>query len=154
MSSTHLGWRAIGAVLLVPVPVAVLVPLVVLGDRVRIATGLWPWCGVALVVLGAALFTWCVRDFATTGRGTLAPWDPPHTLVASGPYRMSRNPMYLGVLLVLCGWAVLFRSRTHALYAMALAVAFHLRVILGEEPWLAHYAAQVPRWWRLRQTRP
>lgn len=158
----RLGWRALGAVLLMPVPVALLVPLLVFHARAHIAHGAWPWLGVPLLLVGAALFAWCVRDLATTGKGTLAPWDPPRALVASGPYRVSRNPMYLGVLLVLMGWAVLFRSSTHALYAAAIAVAFHLRVVLGEEPWLARthgehwtrYAARVPRWLGARQPRP
>jgi protein-S-isoprenylcysteine O-methyltransferase Ste14 len=40
------------------------------------------------------------------GRGTLAPWEPPRALVVSGPYRHSRNPMYVAVLVILSRWAV------------------------------------------------
>ena len=62
--------------------------------------------------------------------------------------------MYLAVLLVLWGWALGFRSPAIAVYALAVMAAFHLRVVFGEEPWLARthgkawarYKAQVPRW--------
>jgi protein-S-isoprenylcysteine O-methyltransferase Ste14 len=75
-------------------------------------------------------------------------------LVTGGLYRYSRNPMYVSVAIVLWGWATAFRSTTHAVYAVAVMTAFHLRVVLGEEPWIARthgeawarYAARVPRW--------
>lgn len=62
--------------------------------------------------------------------------------------------MYVGVLLIVAGWSLLFPSMTLGVYAAALAVAFHLRVRFGEEPWLARqhgkawarYASTVPRW--------
>ena len=110
--------------------------------------------GLVLFIPGTLVLLWCVRDFYVAGRGTLAPWKPPETLVTVGLYRMSRNPMYVGVLLILCGWALGFVSRTLWLYAAAVAVAFHLRVVLFEEPWLSRrhgaafeaYRARVPRW--------
>ncbi len=63
-----------------------------------------------LFVVGAAIYRWCLWDFAVTGRGTPALIDPPKQLVVRGLYRYVRNPMYLGVLLVVAGWAVLSRS--------------------------------------------
>ncbi|MGH7622724.1 MAG: methyltransferase family protein, partial [Gemmatimonadaceae bacterium] len=85
---------------------------------------------------------------------TLAPWSPPKHLVVIGLYRMSRNPMYVAVLVILVGWALAFSSVTLAIYAAAVAFAFHLRVILHEEPWLAktfgsdwlEYRRRVARW--------
>src|SRR5258708_28379598 len=58
-----------------------------------------------LFLLGAAIYFWCLWDFAVTGRGTPAPIDPPKHLVVRGLYRRVRNPMYLGVLLVVAGGA-------------------------------------------------
>ena len=118
--------------------------------------------GLVPLGLGVLLLFWCVRDFYVIGRGSLAPWAPPERLVIVGLYRFSRNPMYVAVLLILAGWALLFASRTLWLYTVAIAVAFHLRVVFGEEPWLARthgaewtaYAARVPRWmFPLRRTR-
>jgi protein-S-isoprenylcysteine O-methyltransferase Ste14 len=62
--------------------------------------------------------------------------------------------MYISVALILWGWAAAFHSATLAMYALAVLAAFHLRVVLGEEPWLARthgdewdrYKSAVPRW--------
>src|SRR5436853_4724025 len=53
--------------------------------------------GVIVLIAGLVLFASSLRRFATEGRGTLAPWDPPQRLVARGPYRYVRNPMISGV---------------------------------------------------------
>ena len=144
--------RAVLAFLALPGTVAFLIPWLLLqpGQRHPVidARGLIPF------VLGVVLLLWCVRDFYVAGKGTLAPWSPPRHLVVGGPYRFSRNPMYLAVSLILWGWAVGFRSRAIAVYAIAVMAAFHLRLVLGEEPWLAgthgdawpQYKARVPRW--------
>jgi len=100
------------------------------------------------------VLVWCTVVFYVSGRGTLAPWSPPQKLVAVGPYRISRNPMYVGVTLILSGWAVLFWSFTLTVYSALVLLAFHIRVIVGEEPWLQRtfgadwesYRARVPRW--------
>lgn len=73
--------------------------------------------GLVLLVVGLALFVASLRRFATEGRGTLAPWDPPRELVVRGPYRYVRNPMISGVLLILLGEALVLRSRPHLLWA-------------------------------------
>ena len=145
-----LFWRALFAFLVLPGVVAFAVPLWWLAPRGYSfhAVGLVP------LVLGVALLLWTVRDFYVAGQGTLAPWSPPEELVVVGLYRISRNPMYIAVVLVMVGWAVGFQSRALSIYALAIAIGFHLRVVFGEEPWLARvhgekwrvYKAQVPRW--------
>lgn len=108
----------------------------------------------AVLGAGVVALLWCVRDFYITGKGTLAPWSPPRRLVTVGLYRFTRNPMYVAVLLILTGWSLLFHSFALAVYAMSIAMAFHLRVVRGEEPWLAlthgeewqDYQQAVPRW--------
>lgn len=110
--------------------------------------------GLIPFVTGVFLLAWCVRDFYVAGKGTLAPWDPPRNLVIVGLYRVSRNPMYVAVTLILIGWTISYRSATLALYTLAVMVVFQLRVVFGEEPWLERthqdewrrYAARVPRW--------
>lgn len=144
--------RALLAFLACPGTVALIVPLLL----VRMDDGARPFNarGLLLLIPGSILLLWCVRDFYVAGKGTLAPWAPPRNLVEVGLYRFSRNPMYIAVTLVLSGWALAFHSRTLLIYALAVAVAFHLRVVFGEEPWLARthgdrwvsYKARVPRW--------
>lgn len=144
--------RALVAFLLMPGMVAFVVP-VVLAPQPGPQSGA-KWLGWIPLVLGTFLLLWCVRDFYVTGKGTLAPWSPPRHLVTTGLYRWSRNPMYVAVLVILSGWALWFVSWGLAVYAMAVGTAFHLRVVLYEEPWLARthgdawerYRERVPRW--------
>jgi len=157
----RLWLRALLAFLALPGIVAFAVPWL-LRPRPQ-AAGFTP-VATALLAVGIGILAWCVRDFHVTGRGTLAPWAPPRHLVTGGLYRLSRNPMYLGVLCIVSAWALGFRSRTLAAYAAVLLVAFHLRVVLVEEPWLARthgeawrdYASRVPRWlgWRRATASP
>lgn len=145
-------WRALLAFLAMPALVAFAVP----------AGWLWfvgrlhvthPF-GLVIWMAGVVSLLWCVRDFYVWGRGTLAPWAPPKKLVVVGLYRFSRNPMYVSVALVLLGWAWVFAAWGLLIYALIVVAAFHLRVVLGEEPWLARthgeqwqqYAKKVPRW--------
>jgi len=110
--------------------------------------------GLVPLVCGVVGLVWCVRDFYVAGKGTLAPWSPPAHLVEVGLYRYTRNPMYVSVILILLGWAVSFSLPGLYTYTIIVAVAFHLRVVFGEEPWLARthgarwdeYARRVPRW--------
>ena len=107
-----------------------------------------------LFAVGALIYTWTTVNFAVIGRGTPAPIDAPRVLVVQGPHRYVRNPMYLGVLTVVLGWVVAFRSLSLVLYLAAVAAAFHAAVLLVEEPALkrqfgasyAAYAAAVRRW--------
>ena len=144
--------RALVAFLVLPGTVAFLVPLLFLSPGIHNQS--INFLGLIPLVLGTILLLWCVREFYVAGRGTLAPWAPPQKLVVTGLYRYSRNPIYIAVGLVLSGWALVFRSRALTVYALVVMLAFHLRVVLGEEPWLARthgeqwarYKAKVPRW--------
>jgi protein-S-isoprenylcysteine O-methyltransferase Ste14 len=145
--------RAVIAFLALPGVVALLVPALI-GARELNAGGKFHYAGLLLLVPAFAGLSWCVRDFHVAGKGTLAPWSPPRNLVKVGLYRHSRNPMYVAVSLMLIGWAVCFWSPTLAIYTCFVIVAFHLRVVFGEEPWLEHthgsawkeYKSKVPRW--------
>ena len=144
--------RALISFLVLPGTVAGLIPArVVSTDRGR---GHGLIFGAVPFAIGVVMLLWCVRDFYVSGRGTLAPWDPPKRLVIVGLYRFTRNPMYAGILLLLTEWSLFAASSLLAGYAVMLAIAFHLRVLLYEEPRLkmqfseewAAYAATVPRW--------
>ena len=151
--------RALCSFLMLPGTVAGLIPAwIVSNDRGR-AQGLS--LGSVPIAIGVVMLLWCVRDFYVSGRGTLAPWDPPKRVVIVGLYRFTRNPMYVGILFLLSGWSFLAASPWLAAYGVFLAIAFHLRVLLYEEPVLKKqfgeewdgYAATVPRWWPGRPSR-
>ena len=144
--------RALLAFLALPGVVAIAVPVVwlIASSHTQLVQPL----GLVLLVAGFIGLIWCVRDFYVAGKGTLAPWAPPVRVVVVGLYRYTRNPMYVAVTLILLGWAASFASMGLLIYGIAVAIAFHLRVVLGEEPWLARthgeewdrYARRVPRW--------
>ena len=138
---------------LVPGTVAVYVPLFAFDPALPEPSFVSLIAGI-LLLIGATVYAWCVWDFAVAGRGTPAPIDPPKTLVVRGLYRYARNPMYLGVLCVIGGWALLFQSASLFIYGICVATAFHLFVLLYEEPHLrsvfggsyVDYCAKVRRW--------
>ncbi len=107
-----------------------------------------------LLPLGIAGYLWCALDFAFRGRGTPFPGDPPKVLVVKGLYKYVRNPMYISVLAVLLGECALFASRQLLEYSAAIAVMFHLFVLIYEEPELRRqmggayedYSREVRRW--------
>lgn len=144
--------RALIAFLACPGTVALAIPLtwLIATDNVRVVRP----AGLVPLVSGSAALLWCVRDFYVSGKGTLAPWQPPERLVVTGLYRYSRNPMYVAVSLMLLGWAIASGVTGLYFYALAVMTAFQLRVVFGEEPWLAgrfgeeweQYRARVPRW--------
>jgi protein-S-isoprenylcysteine O-methyltransferase Ste14 len=109
-------------------------------------------CAIGLLGIGIAVH--CIWGFAFHGQGTPAPFDPPKKLVAHGMYRYTRNPMYIGVLLILTAETLLFTSRDMLIYAIVVAAGFHLYVLLIEEPRLrkrfgesyVEYCRTVPRW--------
>ena len=86
--------RALLAFLMVPVVVAGIVPFTLaLYDPFK---GTGSLAGGLLLAIGLAILLWCVRDFYVSGKGTLAPWDPPKHLVTVGLYRYVRNPNVCG----------------------------------------------------------
>jgi protein-S-isoprenylcysteine O-methyltransferase Ste14 len=112
------------------------------------------WAAIPMIAAGTALYAWCVWNFAAVGHGTPGPWDAPSRVVAAGPYRWVRNPIYLAALLVVLGEAWLFMSLWLLAYAGLMAVFFHLFVTGYEERTLRRrfglsyleYRRTVPRW--------
>ena len=151
-----LALRSLLFAILIPGTVAVLIPYIIVSGAGAITGPRTPLQLLSLVtmVVGAAILIWCIWDFASRGRGTLAPVDPPTKLVVQGPYRYVRNPMYLGVLLLLLGETAYFRSITLLLYTIVWFIIVNLVVLLYEEPALRgrfgeayeRYTRSVPRW--------
>jgi protein-S-isoprenylcysteine O-methyltransferase Ste14 len=126
--------------------------------------GLWVLrpVGAILALVGLIGLAESFSRFALHGRGTPAPVMPPKRLVVTGLYRYVRNPMYLAVLSIVVGQALLLGRRRLLVYAAVAWVVVHLFVRLYEEPVLrasfgaeyVAYTAAVRRWWpRLRPWR-
>ncbi|MCP5059186.1 MAG: isoprenylcysteine carboxylmethyltransferase family protein [bacterium] len=105
--------------------------------------------GLALMVLAIQ-----VVQFVRLGRGTPAPFDPPRAFVIEGPYRWSRNPMYLLYVVIMLAEAWAFACPALVLYAAGFFALAHFFVVKFEEPGLHErfgaeyeaYAKRVPRW--------
>jgi protein-S-isoprenylcysteine O-methyltransferase Ste14 len=143
--------------LLLPGTVTVLLPYAIVGPDVVTLVAPWglsQYIGLTLIVTGAAVLFWSIVDFAIHGRGTLAPVDPPKELLVRGPYRYVRNPMYVGVLTVLLGETVFFRSISLLWYAIVVLAVFTVVILAYEEPVLRAqfgesytcYVSSVRRW--------
>ena len=111
--------------------------------------------GGLLIGAGASLFWISVSLFAECGGGgTPAPYDPPKFFVARGVYTHVRNPMMIGVILVLLGEAMLFGSLPVFIWALIFFQACLVLIPFWEEPDLENrfgeayleYKRKVPRW--------
>jgi protein-S-isoprenylcysteine O-methyltransferase Ste14 len=139
---------------LIPGTVTIYIPFLVAHGRPAGSSLVLFILGVLLLAAGAAIYLWTVWDFATFGRGTPLPIDAPSKLVVRGLYRCTRNPMYLGVLLVILGWAGVFADAWLLLYAAVCWVLVDIFVIIYEEPTLRRlfsadyeaYCHAVGRW--------
>ena len=140
--------------ILAPGMVAGLIPLALLRTGPQIQTGFLSYLAFPLWLTGIATLIWCFRDFLVKGRGTPAPIDPPRELVVAGLYNYVRNPMYVGVLLVIIGYFLWFGYWNLLIYAAVVFIAFNTFVALYEEPNLKTrfgssyeaYLKRVPRW--------
>ena len=137
-----------------PGMVAGYIPLGLLRRGPQIETGVFAWLALPLWLIGTAILLWSFWNFLKQGRGTPAPVDPPKELVAVGFYRYTRNPMYVGVLLMLAGHFLWFGFWNLLIYAVIIFFAFNTFIAYYEEPTLKRkfgtayeeYCQRVPRW--------
>jgi len=140
--------------ILVPGFVVVYVPYTLLGHIYRPSHGPLSWIGVLSILGGACIYFRCAWEFAVRGLGTPAPIAPTKCLVVGGLHRWVRNPMYIGVLLVILGQAALFDTARVAMYGRLCILMAHIFVLVYEEPTLRRqfgesyeqYLRTVPRW--------
>ena len=110
--------------------------------------------GLVVAAIGVAVLAACIWDFARRGRGTLSPADPPRELVVQGLYRYVRNPMYVGVSLIILGEALLAHSTALVVYWVVFFTMVNIFVRFYEEPALraqfgesyVRYTERVGRW--------
>lgn len=118
-------------------------------------TGAEEWAAITVIVIGIAIYlSTAFWGFALVGGGTPAPIAPTKVLVVRGLHRYVRNPMYIGVALVIAGQAWLFHSRHIAIYLACVLAIVNFFVLYYEEPTLRKqfgeeyesYRSRVPRW--------
>ena len=110
--------------------------------------------GIVLILAGVPVLLDSFARFAIQGLGTPAPIFPPRHLVVQGLYRYVRNPMYVALVLVITGQALLFGNLRLLEYGAIVWLSTHLFVLLYEEPKLRAtfgdeyktFCAHVPRW--------
>lgn len=115
----------------------------------------WHWTGLGLIGLALLMDVWSLGLFFRA-HTTFNPIHPErtHALVTSGPYRYTRNPMYVGMLIILAGWGIYLGSLTPFLLLPLFVVVLTYQQILPEERILTAkfgeayraYQARVPRW--------
>lgn len=150
-------FRSIFFTFLLPGTVTVLIPYWLIssrGARVLSDRQALRYSGLLLMMIGGAGLLWCVWEFFSAGRGTLAPIDPPKYLVVRGLYNYVRNPMYVSVVTILFGEAMFFMSAAVLIEAGVFIVLANLFVMCYEEPALRRqfgesyekYSQSVGRW--------
>ncbi len=153
-------WPSIGTivfVLLAPGTVVGYVPFLLSGWQIAaplLGCQVVRWLGLGLFVCGLPVFADFVVRFVREGRGTPTPMAPTRHLVVGGCFRYVRNPGYVSVVSLLLGQGLFFGNVPILLYALGVALAFHLFVVWFEEPTLRRqfgaeydaYCRRVPRW--------
>jgi protein-S-isoprenylcysteine O-methyltransferase Ste14 len=155
---TSLFLRNLFFTILQPGVVAGLVPYFIVRDKIGGIPSLnFAWfhfLGILIFSIGLFVTLHCITRFAIDGKGTLSPADPTKKLVIKGLYKYTRNPMYVGVMLILIGEAIFFASLHLLIYSGFVFAAFVLFVIYFEEPRLQRdfgqeyedYKRRVRRW--------
>ena len=142
--------------ILQPGLVAGLIPYLIIKEYDGVYQDCFPiaFWGYVLFIIGLAIMIYCIVSFGTRGLGTLSPAFPTQKLVLQGLYKYSRNPMYVGVLMILIGEAIVFKSIHLSVYTLLVFLGFHLFIIYFEEPRLKRdfgeeykaYMTEVRRW--------
>ena len=110
--------------------------------------------GIILIIFGLFIMTLTIWSFIKIGKGTLAAWNPTRKLVIAGMYRYVRNPMIIGVMLVLLGESIALLSFNIFVWAIIFFAIYNLYSFAIEEPNLKkkfsddyiEYKRNVPRW--------
>jgi len=138
-----------------PVRTFVIYPAVALAwelaiNGVRFEPNLW---FLPLMIWGYLQYRLCGRYRIKRGGGGPGLETPPERLVSTGPYALTRNPMYLGHIIFLIGLALTLRSWLAALITIAVAIWFHIRVVGDEKKLIPRlgqpyidYLNSVKRW--------
>lgn len=150
------------AILALPGMVTIVIPLLILALTNSLVFNevfqnrdfLWLSLSFLLLIIGISLLVVTIKQFSKLGNGTLAPWDPPKTLIIEGLYSHVRNPMISGVIMIVLGEALILRSSGLWIYWLAVLILNLVYIPLVEEKRLEKkygeayitYKNNVPRW--------
>ena len=110
------------------------------------------WLGAMVFVLALALFAWAIVTI--TRAGSNVPTNrPTTTIVESGPYRFTRNPIYLGMVLGLVGLAIAFDTLWLLMMLVPFALVIRYGVVAREEAYLERKFGDLYRGYRSRVRR-
>jgi protein-S-isoprenylcysteine O-methyltransferase Ste14 len=161
------AWRHVRAIALLPMMSTLVIPGALLAvSRGGGALGGVPrsafdgaalLAGGLLLALGLVLAVKAIGEFVAAGQGTLAPWDPARRMLTGGVYRLTRNPLKIGLFAILLGEAAALRSVPLLAWFAVFAVANAIYIRVSEEPGLRRrfgaeydvYCECVPRWLRV-----
>lgn len=127
--------------------------LVPLGPGIGAANGRALAVGGTLAVLGIALFLMSIHEFRRAGT-SVVPGEPSTTLIERGPYRFTRNPIYIGMVIFYFGLAIVLTSAWMLLLLIPVLIILQRGVVEREEAYLKakfgeayrQYQTGVPRW--------
>ncbi len=148
--------------LLIPLITLAVIPFLFISFNLAIqpqSFGAWEILASMLILLGLFLAVWVSATHARTGKSTPVPFSTPKKFVADGPYTFSRNPMYVSMLVILIGEALLIQAPWLLVFTAVLFLLFLLYVKFEEEPLLIRrfgasykeYMKKVPRWLSLKR---
>ena len=110
------------------------------------------WVGGAVFAIALALFAWAIATLTRTGSNVPTSM-PTTTIVDAGPYRFTRNPIYLGMIVGLIGLAIAFDSLWLLVALMPFALVIRYGVVAREEAYLERKFGDVYRRYRSRVRR-
>jgi protein-S-isoprenylcysteine O-methyltransferase Ste14 len=111
-----------------------------------------PWAGLALLVIGVATAIWGRRTMRAAGTN-INPSQPATTIVTSGPFRFSRNPLYVSLMLVYLGLSLAVNTWWGVVMLVPLLIVMHVGVVLREERYLDRKFGESYRQYRVRVRR-
>ncbi len=149
--------RNVAMIILFPGTVTVYFPYRLLAPVTVLGLDSWSlsqYIAALLLIIGIAILLKSIWSFASIGRGTLAPFDETRKLIVVGLYRYVRNPMYVGVMMILLAESWFFWSSQLLIYTGICFVVANILVIGYEENRLKYkygddfrrYCEHVGRW--------